>query len=479
MFRQQACVEFADGTVVPLRSLTRRVPSTLRRSDEHVQLCEWVANKASLDDDERCVYVNQLVVHSDLLFELTALAFLIKQQAIKVTRLTLPMPVPEPIREHLANVISKQHNRPKPAYLGWRSRLKTCLKILAHFGFRSLGRRLPRTEKVIRSYVEDSLKAHQKHAQDAAILVYPFKTSILRQWRFLSSQRAARRTVHLTGFPYHWLDPLRILRAVSAADETLIRIETAAAKRHGDELAAKGIREVFSCSDSETTGWALNNRLSRHGVRTHNVVHGVGVYGPYLWFEHGAFFNQKQWDYYRPRSRITSVTMLRDQDQQLDERRRKEASRAIPSDIVLLRGNWENVHKIFELEFEEQVADVAAQAARDLGITFWIKFHPNTRKSIRQQLCTKYRARDLPALDSDKCGDHPLFINTLSTVYYTARNFGPVIFVRHPWQDPREVFGDRIQTTTLSDLPKVIYESISPSRTEPLDSGHDRPGSQD
>ncbi len=453
--------------MVPVQALIPQVPSTLRRSNEHVRLCEWVANQTSLDNDERRVYVNQLVVHSDFLFGLSALVFLLKHQAISVTRLNLPMPVPEPIRPELSNLVGNTANTQMADYLGWKTRLKTFVKILAHLSFRLLGRRMPRTEKVIRSYVEDSLKIHQEHVHHAAVLVYPFRTSVLRQYRFLASQRAARRIVHLMGIPYRWLDAVRILLAVSVPDETLIRIETAAAKRHGDELAAWGVREVYSCSDSETTGWALNSRLGQHGVKTCNVVHGVGVYGPFLCFEQCSFLNQKQWDYYRPWSQVGHMIMLRDQEPQLDDRQCRQISRKAPTAIVLLRGNWENVRKNFEWRFEEEVLGVADRVARDLGVTFWIKFHPNAKKTIRRQLCAKYHARDLPALDSDQFGDHPVFINTLSTVYYAARKFGPVIFVQHPWQDPREVFGDQIEVTTLNHLPEVIAEMISAGENEP------------
>lgn len=462
MFQNPPMVELADGQRIKLTSLLQRVPSTVRRSEEHLRLCEWVADQANLEEDARCVYVNQLVMHSRLLLGVSGLRFLIREQAISAVRLRSPVPLPSGIEldmPSLAIIFPAGTNR---NYLSWRTYGKVFLKIWTHGLYRLVGRifgRLPQRSQAIRAYVERSLVSHKEHLASSVILAYPYKTNWLRQFRFFRGRQIGKLRLYLMGLPYGWFDSLRLLLGLGRRDEAIITLEVAAAERHARELHRWGFQEVYSDSESETIGWVLNGKLQEHGIRTTNVVHGIGVYGPYLLFDECHFLNAPQQEYYRHRSRLGSAKILRE-DINPPSQIAEKNSPASHDAIVLLRGNWGNAGKEFERDFETQVAAKIREIAREWGLPFWVKFHPNSGKREQQKFCEQYSVQPAPSLTDDPPWKAPVFINTLSTVYYQAREFGPVIFARHPWQDPRDVFGNEITTATLDELPGVIEHLV-------------------
>ena len=69
-------VELTNGERLPLARLPQMVPYTCYRSDVHLDVCHRVADRLFPDPPHRDVYVNFLVVFSELTRRISALAYL-------------------------------------------------------------------------------------------------------------------------------------------------------------------------------------------------------------------------------------------------------------------------------------------------------------------------------------------------------------------------------------------------------------------
>ena len=463
MFGLRNFVELSDGTRVPLTTIARQAPSLVRRSTEHLSLCERVASSKPLNADEHRVYVNHLVVHSTFLLEISSLLFLIQQNQVEVKRLVVSREFPDQLDFAGRKLVVETRGRKSDQFLPTRFFLWFLLKLVGHMAFRRSSRPQKHQGIMIRAYVETTMRSHSDESQQNVIFAYPFKTNFRRQLRYLRSSWAKSKPVFLMGLPYRWLDPFRLLVNWRNRDLQAVRTEIRAHHCHADEIHKWGFHTVLSDSESETSGCILNEALSGHGVKTANVSHGVGVYGPYIFFDECKFYNESQFEYYRRYSEIAEPRYLvhspKGNSTSADTVPAPPTQSSKPV-LVMLKGNWDNAGKYFEDQFETTVISRLKSIALDLKLEFFIKFHPNTNTRDRARICKENHAQELLGPASSVGGD-AIFVNTLSTVYYSCFDIGPVVFAFDRLQDPRAVFGPGILAVELDDLRSTL-EQLQP-----------------
>ncbi len=459
MFRLRNFVELPNGSQVPLRTITREAPSLVRRSAEHLGLCERIASAAMLSKDEHRVYVNHLVVHSAILLDVSSLLYLIRHDRIAVKRLVVQQALPDLADFGGQNLLVESGNRIRDNYLPTRFFLWFLLKLVGHTVYRRFTRPKKNQGVLVRAYVETTIRSHSDMPEQTVVFTYPFKTNFRRQLRYWRGAWAKRKPVYLMGLPYRWLDPLTLVANWFRRDCHVVQTEINAHRRHAKEIHTWGFHTVLSDSESETSGYILNSSLGRLGVKTVNVSHGVGVYGPYIFFDECEFYNESQFEYYCRDCKIVAPRFL------IHSRQRNSGAtstsprllRASKPVLVMLKGNWDNAGKYFEDHFENEVLTRLKSIAIDLNAELLIKFHPNTRTSVRERVCRNNQARELRGPATSIEGE-AIFVNTLSSVYYSSFDVGPVVFAYDKLQDPREFFGPGILAVELQDLKSTLEQ---------------------
>ncbi|MEQ1903433.1 MAG: hypothetical protein ABL888_04550 [Pirellulaceae bacterium] len=313
---------------------------------------------------------------------------------------------------------------------------------------------------MIRAYVETTVRSHSDASNQAMIFTYPFKMNFRRQMQYWRNSWAKSKPVYLMGLPYRWRDPFRLLLNWRNRDLQAVRTEIRAHRCHADEIHKWGFHTVLSDSESETSGCILNKALSTHGIKTANVSHGVGVYGPYIFFDECEFYNESQFEYYRRYSEIAAQRFLVHSPKRDSNPTRIPAPskpRSTKPVLVMLKGNWDNAGKYFEDQFENEVVSRLKSIALDLKLELFIKFHPNTRTRVRARICKANQARELLGPAFSIPGE-AIFVNTLSTVYYSYFDVGPVVFAHDRLQDPRAFFGPGILAVELDDLRSTLEQ---------------------
>jgi hypothetical protein len=458
VFGQRNFVELPNGSRVRLGKITRQAPSLVRRSPEHLSLCERIASARQLGEEEHRVYVNHLVMHSTILWEISSFLFLLRHNQLEVKRLMIGQTLPDLSEFAGRNLVVENCGRNSDQFLPTRFFLWFLLKLFAHAVFRRFSRPQKHSGVLIRAYVETTVGSHTDTPNQTVVFTYPFKTNFRRQLRYWRSSWGKDKPVHLMGLPYRWLDPLRLLINWRNRDLQAVRTENRAHRCHAEEIHKWGFHTVLSDSESESSGCVLNKALSSYGIKTANVAHGVGVYGPYIFFDECKFYNESQMEYYRRYSEIAEPRFLVH-----SPKRNLHSTKAGPSlpaakpVLVMLKGNWDNAGKYFEDQFENEVVSRLKSIALDLKLELFIKFHPNTRTRIRERICKKNQARELLGPASAIQGE-AIFINTLSTVYYSCFDVGPVVFAHDRLQDPRAFFGPGILAVELNDLRSTLEQ---------------------
>ena len=122
--------------------------------------------------------------------------------------------------------------------------------------------------------------------------------------------------------------------------------------------------------------------------------------------------------------------------------------------IVYVQGNWRRVGKKYEAKFEQRALEAAQSASRALNIPLYVKAHPNFRGVLR----AGGRNQNIRVIDElDQLSLHHLiFLNTISTAYFSFSSYGPTIFLGDDLLDPRRVFGHDISYVTLDKLAEEL-----------------------
>ncbi len=436
-------------------------------------MCLEVSKLATADEDARRVYANLLVIHSDILFHLSSVILMHRRRYLDVRRIEVGVRLPEPVLEEIRRSGIEIEDGRSRNFLRRRFYLWFQLKLLMHGIYRCLSwRRSWKSPQLFRAYVETTENAHLQNASAAVIFTYPFKTRFRRQLAYWIRSFRERKAFHLMGLPYRFGDRWRILLDWANCDRQVVAIEVEANRKHAGEIAGMGFREVYSDSESEAFGWVLNKTLSQNGVRTINRSHGVGVYGPFLWFDRCEFRNDLQRKYYEPWAMIgeSSVESGRYPPAWPTGVSIPARTKQVPR-LVLLKGNWESARKYFEAAFELDLAAVLEKVSQKTGARFLVKFHPNTTWLGKLRFCRRFGATEVSQLNGIEQGA-TIFFNTLSTAGLDLVQSAPVVFARHELQDPRDIFGPQILTSGLDELPELI-ESLSNPRE-----GDEQPGRQ-
>lgn len=448
-------VYLSNGETMTLASIRSLVPSTVRCLQEHVLLCERVAKLAATDPVEFPVYVNHLVIHSNVLLQFSSLLFLIRTGEIDANKVVIDFELPANIDDLGGGDLVVEYSRKQPRrnYLRNGLFVSFFFKFCAHRLYRLLRRRLSPSDKLIRAYVDTTIRSYEGVVSESNVFVYPFKTNFFRQVEFLRHCRRRQLPATRMGLPYRIMAMFGLLWKFNRRDMQLVRIEIAVHRAHAIEIEKLGFKEVLSDSESETVGCVLNQELRNRDIVTVNTCHGVGVYGPYIDFEHCVFFNPIQKEFYDNRAHIRHFYYRR--SAKLDEITQGPTKDLGPVQIVLLQGNWENAGKLYEMEFEARVSHELKRIAVELDIPFVIKVHPNTNAAQIQGIEQEF---GVPAKKQlDRLGKRRfIFVNTLSTAYYSFLNCGPILFARDQLLDPTLVFGDSICTVYVDDLASKI-----------------------
>ncbi len=459
-FDKPNTVELEDGSILPLSAIRNRSPSTVRCMPEHVELCERAAKLLTDDPTEFSVYVNHLVIHSSVLLQLSSLLYFLRSGELKARKLVIDVELPN-LEEFGGKDLEVEYSKRKPSrnFLRRGLFISFFFKFCAHRLYRLLRRRISPSRQLIRAYVDTTTRAYQSQIQNSVIYIYPFKTNFFRQVEFLRECHRTKLPATRMGLPYPIWSIFGLLWRFRNRDLPLIRIEINAHRAHANEISKAGFATVFSDSESETTGWVLNQELRKQDITTINTCHGVGVYGPYIDFDQCVFYNPMQRQFYDQRARIGKYFYRATSIAAIEKTRSGAKSSSLQ--IVLLQGNWKNAGKLYELEFETRLTHQLKSIAAELNCEFVIKVHPNTSDSQIKDIESEFGIPAIKHLEETAQLRH-VFINTLSTAYYSFMNRGPILFATDHLLDPGLVFGETIEKVTEGNM-KAKIQSLQDS----------------
>jgi len=451
--RVHCFAELEAGSTVDLAELPKRIPHLCYATELHVRISERFAQRANLAEPAHQVYVNYLATRSNLVRQTTALAFLLSTGQLSVRSITSDFIGPD-FADLLGGEFEIHLLKPVRTNLIHDSQFRWfAMRVLSHKLFRLLGKwKKIKCTKLIRAHFDLIEKAYPQLIEQVPIFIYPFKTNVFRQRRFLAKCRRLKRSFSHAGFPYRFLDVLRTWRFWNQRDKVLVDAEVRAMVLHAKEITDRGVKEIFVSDEREMGGWVLHEELRKRGVRSTNTFHGIGVYGPYMSYHHLQAYTDPQIDYCRLRGRFGSHAY--------HPVRAAARSWSIPRHdpyrpmIVYVQSNWRQAGKQYEEHFENQAIATAIQISRELEFPFYIKVHPSTKRRLQQRTKRMFNTEMIANMD-EVTGHAPIFLNTLSTAYFDLLSLGPTIFMADDLIDPELVFG-KVPSVKLDRLPAVL-----------------------
>ena len=449
-----------DGSRIALSRLRRLVPHHTFMTPTHLEVCERLAARRDVDADLRPVYVNLLFKKSDRAKNLTALISLIEAGRLRVQAVRADFFAAE-FADLLGEKVRIEGSpRQRRSVINARQVARFAVKTLAHLVYRRLRtRRLPRPH-VLRAWVDTTDSVYPREVEEATLLIYPFTGNALRQVRYVRHCARSGRHFSLMGLPYRWSDPLGVLLGSGQRDRRLVGAEAGAARRHARELRALGVERVSTTDEFEAGSYELHRLLMQDGATCRNTSHGVSVYGPYVHYDHFRFYNEQQLAFYRRRGHFESY------DYRSLPGPIGEAAGAVDAPFepmaVYVQGNWQQSGRFYERRFEEDAIARIRDACRAIGMDFAVKLHPNLRTVNAMWLRARFGVALLRRLE-EIGGRKPVFLNMLSTTYYSSLRDGPTVFVADDLLEPWRIFGEGIPCVRLDELEAELARFEEPA----------------
>lgn len=425
-------------------------------SATHVEVCERLAAAAAWPVELRRTHVNVLFGKSHCARQVTALIELSRRGCFAVQRVVSDFIGPEFADLFEPNVtIELRTPRRQRLFDRWPF-VRFALKAGMHRLFRLMSGRPIRAANVVRGWVDTTDQVYGDLPEDTLLLVYPFAGSRRRQFRYLRRCWRDGRRVRFTGLPYCLADLARMAIQPAARQRILVESEIAAHRRHGEELADMGVKRLYTTDEFAAAGHALHEELIARGVWTTNRAHGAALYGPHVRYSHHRFLNRRQSTHYLANRGIDNWDFA----PLPAEIRQPERHGACA--VVFVCGNWRRAGKRYEAAFEERCLAHSARVCRDLGIPLYVRRHPNAGQRRMAQLCLRHGVQPMSAARpaDSAC---PVFINTISSYYYDCLGHGPTIFLRDALLDPRELFGNSVQTVSFEGLAAELATLRNPA----------------
>lgn len=412
----------------------------------HLAVCELMAASLQAPDRPDPVYVNLLFKKSDPTKNATALITLIESGRLRVRSVTSRFIGPE-FRSLLGPDVRIDLRKPRARNaINRRQQIRFALKVGAHLAFRALRRPLP-SRRVVRAWVDTTHAVYPEAVENGSLYIYPFTGNALRQLRFFRRCRDRGWLYSSMGLPYRLGDSVWVLLRPGRRDAIILEAEIRAYRKHAQDFLDWGVEHVLTTDDFEPASCELHGKLIERGVTCLNASHGVGVYGPHVRYSHFRFLNPEQKAFYEQRGLFEKHSYWRLPEGAAERPPRSGPYRPL---VVYLQGNWRQSRRRYESEFEERLVFAAREACRDLGLDFAVKVHPN----VRFWNLARLRRRGIRLIRSlGEIGpSDPIFLNLLSTAYYTYLYDGPTVFVCDDLLQPWKLFGDGILFQRIEDL---------------------------
>jgi len=438
-------VLFADGTRRPLPSLAATVAYDVFQTPLHVEVCRALATGRNWQGDTFRVGVNWLVHRCARPKDLSALLWHSQQGAVK--EICCGREAAAVLRELACPAAITETAGAEPSLVPFRQRLVFAMKVALHRAYRMFSRKL-RTPDVIRAWVEVSEKLFLEQCPTSTILLYPFILNLKRHLVFIRRARKLYPHVTFAGIPYRVRDAVRVLFAGEPA-EAMAEAEALAFRRYARELAASGVRQIYTSDEYEPAGVALHEEGRELGIRSVNAAHGLGVFCPYVAHDEFRYLNPSQVKFY---SRYSPGVRFTPRPIEIKRLFDGPAVGFHPV-VVLLYQNFAAYRIWYETKMQAELIDRSRAAASAAGLPFVIKAHPNQKRAELDAMAKRYGVQ-VTRLFSEHAGTNPIFLNIHSTAWYDSLATGPVLTFKTGSLTPEVYYGD--------DLALVTPESLEP-----------------
>jgi hypothetical protein len=425
------------------------VPYLYFTGQTHLDVCELLASHNGLGPTPQSVYINFLFTRSDKARQITALIKLVRVGKLRVRSVTSDFIGPE-FADLLGDGICINLRTPRNYKLiNIKQFIWFFVKILLHRFYHLLRHRGLKSNVVVRAWHEGADHAYPEIVKSATLLLYPVAGNLLRHIRYYRLCRTKGRSISIMGLPYRLLDIPKILLRWKNRERLLVEAEAYGFRKHAQEINAMGVDAVYTTDECEMASGELHGMLMDHGVKCVNSSHGIANYGPFVKYTHWSFYNEQQLLFYRKRSCFESCnvrTILPP-----EAKPRTVGPSEYDPIVVYAQGNWLPSGKLYEARLEKEAVMRAKKACKELGLSLVIKAHPNMRTGSANRLHRQYGVDPLRRME-DISDRHPIFLNLLSTSYYTFMLHGPALLLMNDLIHPQDIFGYDAHCVRLEDI---------------------------
>ncbi len=433
-------------------SINNYVPFTItNNSIVHAKVCDFIAKKyfnyesKSLDHK---LTVNFLYSKSLIAKNITSVILLSKKKKISLINSNYLTEEFEKFFDYKISFSIKK-NRTKN-FIKKSQLIISVAKYFVHSIFRLLKRRnlIPKTN-MVRSFADYSYRIYGERYKTDTIYIYPFTGSFFRGYKYLRKFKQLDN-VSTMGLPYRLTNLLRLINFKNY-DKKIIDYERQAYIDHAKELSL--FQTVFTSDEFEPASYVLYEKLKAK-TKIINHCHGIGNFNPFLNYNKIILLNNKQEKYYSLFNEKMEMSVLKEKivPKKFSEKNRNAL-------VIIDQGNLRNYGLNYEDSLQRKLYKKLHLISKEDGIACFIKFHPNRSKKSINKICNNYNFEEKKKI-SDLGEFNLIFINLFSTAYYDFAKNGKFIFIEDDLFNPKELFGDKIVTSTITNLKKNIEISL-------------------
>ncbi len=438
-----------DNKIIKFSDLISMVPYSVYNSDLQDKVCFYLSKRVFKDvnTEDFKLYVNLLLLKSKKTKELTSLIFLIKQNIIYVKEINCSY-VEKIFFDEFINDKRIFYNINFNSYNLIDIKYKYLIfpiKILIHNIYRILKRNIEYKSKIIKTYVEDTLKFYPDQMNQSTILIYPFNLNIRRQKNFIDYCKLHHKDSYsLMGLPYNVIEYLISLKNHNT-DKSIVNSEKKSYMLHAKELIDKRIMELYTLDEYEASSFVMHNKLINNKIFVLNKTHGIGTYCLFLKYSRLEVYTEKQYSRYIEWNSDLYVTF-----QKINIKSKYYKNKNVS--LVFILGNMKTYNLKYEEQLEFKMLHKIRDIATNLNMDFFIKFHPNTSYKIREN----YKYLKIKEIKDITELNNPLYFTVMSAAFFDFLKSGPFIFTKDNIFNPEDIFGKNILCCDYENCQEII-----------------------
>lgn len=423
---------------------------------EHYDICLRAARSESSDPMVQKVLANLFALKSTTARKATAIAAFFRRSEPGIKAISVAPGVRTMLPDCVVNAVRFEEWRgTDESHIAWNHVVLLLCKAVLHRLFRLYPGAPARGGTLLRTWVEVSASLYPDAMLTGEVLIYPFALNVRRQWRFYRWCGQKKLNMRLAGLPYR---PLQILSDIVSRRTNhmiLARAEVSANSNHALELLDHAPRQVLTSDEFETGSLALHQVLLAAGVEVINTAHGVGNYCPFVAYSRFRVLSRSQSTFYAQRNPAIAFDLIPNDSHKLDGLPPYSASSGKPLAVVLVHQSFELTQLVAEGRAQKRIDAQLAQLSRQLGFTYLIKMHPNSRRPKGDGKSGAF-AGELIYDWSSLVSFRPVFVTINSTVFLDVRGIAPALAYAGPTFDPGLYFPSPVMTFTFENIESIL-----------------------